>query len=137
MRNVLLKVVGGHFMDNAVEIVKGGGTLRGTSDNWDMKVLVATRKLVDNKDFNLMASNLTENRFSFTHLPNDVLLDNISTASRNIFSLNMAEWKHCCNTSKILVGRIITEFFKKCQNILNTNIVQKWLKSQQSYRCQY
>ena len=54
MKGVLLKKIGDRFMDKSVEIVKSNGTLRGTGDNWDLKVLVSSRKDHQNKDFHLL-----------------------------------------------------------------------------------
>lgn len=85
-----------------------------------MKVLKAhMRKDVQNEDLHLFASNLIENRVSFSHLPNVHPKGNIVTFPRQHFSLNVTEWKLYINCAKVLVGRVIVEFFPKF----------KWLKS--------
>lgn len=119
-RDILLKLLGGHFADKVVQKVKGGSVFRGTGDNWDLKVLKGhMRKDVQNEDLHLFASNLIENRVNFSHLPNVHPKEDIVNFPRQHFSLNVDEWKVYINCAKILTGRIIVEFFPKF----------KWLKS--------
>ena len=119
-RDILLKLLGGHFADKVVQKVKGGSVFRGTGDNWDLKVLKGhLRKDVQNEDLHLFASNLIENRVNFSHLPNVHPKGDIVNFPRHHFSLNGDEWKVYINCAKILIGRIIVEFFPKF----------KWLKS--------
>jgi len=77
------------------------------------------RKDIQNEDLHLFASNLIENRINFSHLPNVQPKGDIVNFPRHHFSLNVNEWKLYINSAKILVGRIILEFFPKF----------KWLKS--------
>jgi hypothetical protein len=71
-RDDILKLLGGHFMDQVIEKVKNHRDFRGTGDNWDLKVLRGNmRKDIQNEDLHLFASNLIENRVTFSHLPND------------------------------------------------------------------
>lgn len=119
-RDTLLKLLGGHFADKVVERIKSGRVFRGTGDNWDLKVLRGhMRKDVQNEDLHLFASNLIENRLNFLHLPNVHPKGDIVNFPRQHFSLNVNEWKVYINCAKILVGRIVLEFFPKF----------KWLKS--------
>lgn len=119
-RDTLLKLLGGHFADKVVQKVKSGSVFRGTGDNWDMKVLKGhMRKDVQNEDLHFFASNLIENRTNFSHLPNVHPKGSIATFPRHQFSLNVNEWKMYINCAKVLVGRVIVEFFPKF----------KWLKS--------
>ena len=64
------------------------------------------RKEVQNEDLHLFASNLTENRINFNHLPND-------NPWGNFFSLNVNEWKTYAECAKIIVGRTVLEFCPK------------------------
>ena len=85
-----------------------------------MKVLKShMRKDVQNEDLHFFASNLIENRTNFSHLPNVHPKGSIATFPRHHFSLNVNEWKTYINCAKVLVGRVIVEFFPKF----------KWLKS--------
>lgn len=113
-KDILLQLIGGHFSDQAVVKLKEGKVLRGTGDNWDLRILKGQmRKENCNLDLHLFASNLIENRVSFTHLPNDVPKGDISSLSRSKFSLSHIEWAKYRESSKVLVGRIIVEFFPK------------------------
>ena len=71
------------------------------------------RKDIQNMDLHLFASNLIENRVNFNHLPNDTLKGNIAIFSHRNFSLSVTEWKMYTETAKVIVGRIILEFFPK------------------------
>ena len=114
MKKKLLDLIGGHFMDKPIDLVKNNHTLRGTADNWDLKVRVATRKSHQNKDYHLLASNLIANRICFDHLPNDKpIFDDIRKLPKQSFYMNFNEWKMYKKTTKILIGRIIVEFFPK------------------------
>ncbi|XP_057312277.1 uncharacterized protein LOC130653781 [Hydractinia symbiolongicarpus] len=110
-RDTLLKLIGGNFMSSAVQIVKSGFTLRGTTDNWDLKVLVNLRKSINNEDLHLLASNLIENRITFNHLPNDHPKENLRTISRCRFIPSRKEWEEYTKTSAVIVGRIMADFF--------------------------
>ena len=66
-----------------------------------------------NEDLHLFATNLIKNRTSFKHLPNEDPKCDIQLMPRSKFSLDVIEWRNYINSSKILVGRILTEFFPK------------------------
>ena len=125
-RDVLLKLLGGHFSDNVVQKVKTGRVFRGTGDNWDLKILKGhMRKDIQNEDLHLFASNLIENRLNFCHLPNDHPKGNILDFHRHSFSLSLNEWRMYAEYAKILVGRIILEFcpkFKCLKSVIPTHI---------------
>ena len=131
-RDVLLKLLGGHFADKVVERVKSGSVFRGTGDNWDLKVLKGhMRKDIQNEDLHLFASNLIENRVNFAHLPNDHPKADIVCFPRHKFSLNVGEWKMYADSAKVLVGRIICEFlpkFKWIKSVLPAHIPHRYSK---------
>lgn len=129
-RDVLLKLLGGHFADKVVQRVKTGSVFRGTGDNWDLKVLKGhMRKDIQNEDLHLFASNLIENRVNFSHLLNEHPKGDILQFPRHKFSLNVNEWKMYAESAKILVGRIICEFlpkFKWIKSVLPVHIPHKY-----------
>ena len=85
-RDVLLRLLGGHFAYKVIERVKSGGVFRGTGDNWDLKVLKEhMRKDIQNDDLHLFASNLIENRLNFYNLPNDHPKGDINNFPRHKF----------------------------------------------------
>ena len=85
-------MIGGHFMDKAVEAVKEKKTLRGTGDNWDLMVHAHhIRSTAQNQDLHLFASNLYVNRISFSALENPNPLNDILTCPRNLFTLERNE----------------------------------------------
>ena len=89
-------------MDQVIEKVKNHKVFRGTGDNWDLKVLRGhMRKDIQNEDLHLFASNLIENRVTFSHLPNDSPKDNILTLPQSKFSLNGMEWKKYAESTKV------------------------------------
>lgn len=113
-RDILLKLLGGHFSDQVVVKVKAGRVFRGTGDNWNLRILKGhMRKAIQNKDLHLFASNLIENRLNFSHLPNEHPKGNIEDFPRNNFSLNVNEWQRYASSAKIIVGRIVLEFLPK------------------------
>lgn len=67
------------------------------------------RKDIQNEDFHLFASNLIENRVNFSFV----------SFLHHTFSLNVSEWKEYAESTKVLVGQIISEFLPKF----------KWLKA--------
>lgn len=115
-RDILLKLLGGHFSDRVVQKVKDGRVFCGTGDNWDLKILKGhMRKNIQNEDLHLFASNLIENRLNFGHLPNEHPKGNTENFPRCNFSLNVNERQSYAASAKILLGRIVLEFFSKVQ----------------------
>ena len=125
-RDILLKLLGGHFSDQVVVKVKAGRVFRGTGDNWDLRILKGhMRKEIQNEDLHLFASNLIENRLNFSHLPNEHPKGNIEDFPRNNFSLNVNEWQRYASSAKIIVGRIVLEFqpkFKFLKSVIPDHI---------------
>ena len=113
-REYLLQLVGGHFLDKAVDTLKNGGTFRGTGDNWDLRILKGQmRKDINNEDLHMFATNLIENRIQFRNLPNEDPKADIKLLPRSKFSLDIGEWKIYLRNAKILVSRILLEFLPK------------------------
>ena len=101
-------------MDKTVEELKKGKTIRGTGDNWDMKIKPSSmRALTQNIDLHLFASNLIVNRLDFTHLPNDQPIGKIEDFSLTKALLNENEWQTYGENSQVLISRILMEFFPK------------------------
>ena len=129
-KDILLKLLGGHFCDKVVQKVKNGSVFHGTGDNWDLRILKGhMRKDINNEDLHLFASNLIENRVNFGHLPNNCSKGTIVNFPRHNFTLSGNEWKMYAESAKILVGRIILEFFptfKFLKSVIPSHIQHKY-----------
>ena len=111
-RDILLTLCGGHFLDKTIESLKKGNTMRATGDNWDLKISMHNmRKKSQNIDLHLFASNFIQNRIRVDHLPNDNPIGDIKTVNRQKFSLSIAEWKSYISSTKVIVSRILIDFF--------------------------
>ena len=117
-------------MELAVEKIKDGATLRGTGDNWDMRVLKHhMRRDISNDDLHLFASNLIENRINFSNLDNEIPKQDIQSVSRTIFSPSENEINVYRKNAKILVGRIAAALFPSLlplKKIVPTHIKHKY-----------
>ena len=99
-------------MDGTVDTLKKGATYRGVGDNWDLKILKDhVRKSIQNEDLHLFSSTLIKNRIDFTHLPNDKPIGKISELQYSKIVPNKEEWGYFAYTCKILILRILIEFF--------------------------
>ena len=112
-RDILIRLVGGHFMDKAVDVVKNHRTLRGTGDNWDIRILANHIRLDNsNDDLHLFATNLLENRIDFSSLSlNNIKFNSIRDIPSRNFTPNIEEWKTYISNSKVILGRILLQFF--------------------------
>ena len=137
-RDVLLKLLGGHFADKVVERVKSGSVFRGTGDNWDLKVLKGhMRKDIQNEDLHLFASNLIENRVNFAHLPMTIQKLRLSVFHGTIFCSMLANGKCMQILRKYLLGE---SYVNSCPNSSGssqcylptflTGTLKKWQRSQ-------
>lgn len=110
----LLDLIGGHFCDKAVEAVKNGKTLRGTGDNWDIRVLRShMTKELQNEDIHMFASNIIVNRLNFTHLQNDRPLRDLATCSRSVFLLSNTDLRRLRENFKVLISRVCIKYLPK------------------------
>ena len=113
-KSVLIDLIGGHFSDKAVQAIKDFKTLRGTGDNWDIRILRShMTKEIQNEDIHLFASNLLVNRVSFFHLPNEDPKRDLETCPNSVFTVNLNELKILKENFKVLVSRICIQTFPK------------------------
>ena len=82
------------------------------------------RKDIQNEDLHLFASNLIENRVSFTHLPNDFPKDNILSLPRSQFCFNASERKKYAESAKVFCACLtrLTTFLVLYNTIFITTI---------------
>ena len=110
-KDTIIKLLGGHFSDQVVEKIKKGKVFYGTGDNWYMRILKGSMRMnIQNEDLHLFATNLIENRLTFSHLPNEKPKGNIKDLPRSTFSLSMNEWRQYADNAKVIVGRIVLQF---------------------------
>jgi hypothetical protein len=88
-KDTIIKLLGGHFSDQVVEKIKKGKVFGGTGDNWYMRILKGSMRMnIQNEDLHLFATNLIENRLTFSHLPNEKPKGNIKDLPRSIIFFN-------------------------------------------------
>ena len=76
-----------------------------------MRILKGSMRMnIQNEDLHLFATNLIENRLTFSHLPNEKPKSNIKDLPRSTFSLSMNEWRQYADNAKVIVGRIVLQF---------------------------
>ena len=113
-RRTMIQLIGKHYIDEVVEKIKRGITLRGTGDNWDKKSKKTNmRSDHQNEDYHLFSTNLIENRVDFSHLPNDDPISDIRYTRNSKFTMAVPDWQLYIDTSKVIIGRILIEFFPK------------------------
>jgi hypothetical protein len=126
-KDTIIKLLGGHFSDQVVEKIKKGKVFRGTGDNWDMRISKGSMRMnIQNEDLHLFATNLIENRLTFSHLPNEKPKGNIKDLPRSTFSLSMNEWRQYADNAKVIVGRIVLQLlpqFKFLKGIVPERIL--------------
>lgn len=138
MKANLLNLVGSHYMKKTIDLVKNNKTLRGSSVNWDMNVLVETKKGVNNKDYHLFATNLIAYRIIFDHIPSNQPIGDTRYIDRKKFAVNIIKWECYRLATKVLVGRILVVFIPKFTLLkkvipdhIGIDLVQKCPKIQQ------
>ena len=76
-----------------------------------MRILKGSMRInIQNEDLHLFATNLIENRLTFSHLPNEKPKGNIKDLLRSTFSLSMNEWRQYADNAKVIVGWIVLQF---------------------------
>lgn len=127
-----MNLIGGHFCDKAVNAVKENKSLRGTGDNWDLRVLKGhMTKELQNEDIHLFASNLYINRVDFNHLSNDAPIRNLNDCNRCVFLLNRNDLTRLRNNFMVLVGRICFEYLPKFKFL--KKVIPKHIQHEFSY----
>ena len=112
----LLDLMGGHFHDKIVELVKAGKKFYTVNDNFNCKTTVKNMRVDHrNKQHNWFASIVVFERIDFSHLDNVRSLGDIQNFSNENYLLTSEEIKKLQSDFKVLVGRIFLGFFKQPQ----------------------
>ena len=112
----LLDLMGGHFHDKIVELVKKGKKFYTVNDNLNCKTTVKNMRVDHrNKQHNWFASIVVFERIDFSLLDNIRPLGDIQNFLNENYLLNPDEIKKLQSDFKVLVGRVFIEFFKQPQ----------------------
>ncbi len=119
-------MVGGHFADKAIEMVKKGYKMQGTGDNWDFRIMAhdMTEKH-QNQDMHYFASNLI---FDRVPVPDNLSLTpkhDITRLNNSAFLLSADENKKLLEDYKVIVSRILVQYlpvFSIFSSIVPTHI---------------
>ena len=112
----LLDLMGGHFHDKIVELIKAGKKCYTVNDSFNCKTTVKNMRVDHrNKQHNWFASIVVFERIDFSHLDNVRPLGDIQNFSNENYLLTSEEIKKLQSYFKVLVGRIFLEFFKQPQ----------------------
>ena len=112
----LRDLMGGHFHDKIVELVKAGKKFFAVNDNFNYKTTVKNMRVDHrNKQQNWFASIVVFERIDFSHLDNVRPHGDIQNFSNENYLLTSEEIKKLHSDFKVLVGRIFLEFFKQPQ----------------------
>lgn len=110
----LLDLMGGHFHDKIVELVKQGKKFYTVNDNLNCKTTVKNMRVDHrNKQHNWFASIIVFERIDFRHLDNVKPLGDIRNFANENYLLTQEEVRKLTSDFKVLVGRIFLEFFKQ------------------------
>ena len=108
----VLESIGDHFLKSIVTGLKLGQKFHATGDNLDLKIISGQlRKDKQSTDLHLFASNFYQHRIDFSDLDDEKPKCKVDEISLDTFRPNLSELKTYHRTSKILVGRILVEFF--------------------------
>ena len=103
----LLDLMGGHFHDKIVELVKAGKKFFAVNDNFNYKTTVKNMRVDHrNKQQNWFASIVVFERIDFSHLDNVRPHGDIQNFSNENYLLTSEEIKKLQSDFKVLVGRI-------------------------------
>ena len=101
-------------MDQEIQNVKAGKSLRGTGDNTDIIVLSSSmREDVGNQSWHLFSSNLIVNRIQFHHLPNEFPKLKVKDCSPSTMLCNKNDIMKYKNSIKIIIAREVLQFLPK------------------------
>lgn len=122
----MLDEIGGHFADEAVEMVKKGCKMQGTGDNWDFRITAHDmRKEHQNKDMHYFASNLIFDRVPTPDHLSVAPKHDIKSLKNSAFLLSTVESKKLWENYKVIISRILVEYlpaFSIFKNIVPTHI---------------
>lgn len=129
----LLDIVGGHFNDEAVKLVKQGKQMQGTGDNWDFRIKAHDmRSNNQNKDVHYFASNLVFERVPVPEKLSDVTPKrNIRTLPNSFFLLSDQEATKLRENFKVLVARVFVDviaFLHFLKQVVPKHIHHPYLK---------
>ena len=111
----LLDLMGGHFHDKIVELVKAGKKFYTVNDNFNCKTTVKNMRVDHrNKQHNWFGSIVVFERIDFSHLDNVGHLVTFRIFLMRVTSLPQ-RIKKLQSDFKVLVGRIFLEFFRQPQ----------------------
>lgn len=112
----LLDLMGGHFHDKIVELVKEGKKFYTVNDNLHCKTTVKNMRVDHmNKQHNWFPSIIVFERIDFSNLDNVIPLGDVQNFSNESYLLTSEEVKKLQSDFKVLVGRVFLEFFKLYQ----------------------
>ena len=107
----LLDLLGGHFHDKIVDLVKQGKTFCTVNDNLNCNTTVKNMTVDHrNKQHNWFSSIIVFERIDFRHLDNVKPLGDIRNFANENYLLSPEEVKKLNSDLKILVGRVFSSF---------------------------
>ena len=134
----LLDLLGGHFHDKIVDLVKQGKKFYTVNDNLNCKTTVKNMRVDHrNKQHNWFASIIVFERIDFRHLDNVKPLGDIRNFANENYLLSQEEVKKLISDFKVLVGRVFLEFFNQPQfaavkKLVPQHIVHQYTKEMSS-----
>ena len=127
----LLDLLGGHFNEKIVDLVKQGKKFYTVNDNLNCKTTVKnTRVDHRNKQHNWFASIIVFERVDFRHLDNVKPLGDIRSFANENYLLSPEEVKKLNSDFKVLVGRVFLEFFNQPQFVAVKKMVPQQIVHQ-------